>query len=88
MLYSFITAVVQNSLCCTSAGDIYIDLFILAGRIDRSQYWIGFNDMLSQMRFMWSDGSPIHYTNWAENEPNNWLNRNEDCVGIFLKVCM
>ena len=55
--------------------------------IDRSQYCIGFNDMLSQMKFMWSDGSPIHYTNWAENEPNNWLNHNEDCVGIFLKVC-
>ena len=61
--------------------------FYLSGEIDRSQYWIGFNDMLSQMRFMWSDGSPIHYTNWAENEPNNWLNHNEDCVGIFLKVC-
>lgn len=57
----------------------------LPGEIDRSQYWIGFNDMLSQMKFMWSDGSPIHYTNWAENEPNNWLNHNEDCVGIFLK---
>ena len=39
-----------------------------------------------QMVFQWLDGSPVRFTNWAENEPNNWLDRKEDCVTIFLKV--
>ena len=55
------------------------------GTSDDSQYWIGFNDILTEMNFMWSDGSPVRYTNWAENEPNNYR-QSEDCVGMYLKV--
>ena len=61
-------------------------LLPFSARTDRSQYWIGLNDILTQMDFMWSDGSPVRYTNWAENEPNNFMDVNEDCVGMFLKV--
>ena len=26
-------------------------------------------------RFQWVDGSPLGYTNWGPNEPNNWCDR-------------
>ncbi|XP_008628096.1 PREDICTED: macrophage mannose receptor 1 isoform X1 [Corvus brachyrhynchos] len=31
--------------------------------------WIGLNDMLSELNFVWSDGSALSYTNWAKDSP-------------------
>lgn len=31
--------------------------------------WIGFNDMLSELNFVWADGSAVSYTNWAKDSP-------------------
>uniref|UniRef100_A0A803W6B1 Mannose receptor C-type 1 n=1 Tax=Ficedula albicollis TaxID=59894 RepID=A0A803W6B1_FICAL len=31
--------------------------------------WIGLNDMLSELNFVWSDGSAVSYTNWAKDSP-------------------
>ncbi|NXS55163.1 MRC1 protein, partial [Brachypteracias leptosomus] len=31
--------------------------------------WIGLNDILSELNFVWSDGSPVSYTNWAPDSP-------------------
>ncbi|XP_060558401.1 macrophage mannose receptor 1-like [Ruditapes philippinarum] len=47
-------------------------------------YWIALNDIQIDNRFQWSDGSVVTYTNWNTNEPNNWMNRNEDCVTMLL----
>lgn len=34
--------------------------------------WIGLSDILLENEYAWSDGvSPVLYTNWDENEPNN-----------------
>ena len=33
--------------------------------------WIGMSDLLLENQFAWSDGSPVLYTNWNLNEPNN-----------------
>ncbi|KAL4228716.1 chromatin-modulating protein mrc1 [Mactra antiquata] len=51
----------------------------------RDQFWIGLNDMDVQMRFKWTDNSTVTYTRWAENEPNNYQNRPEDCVTLIQK---
>lgn len=61
----------------------------IAGRLPKGQhswdgYWIGLNDIQIDNRFQWSDGSVVTYTNWNTNEPNNFMNRNEDCVTILL----
>ncbi|XP_052258892.1 macrophage mannose receptor 1-like [Dreissena polymorpha] len=48
----------------------------------RDRFWIGLNDIGNQMRFQWTDKSPVTYTNWAVTEPNNFGNRAEDCVSI------
>ncbi|XP_053409086.1 macrophage mannose receptor 1-like [Mercenaria mercenaria] len=47
-------------------------------------FWIGLNDIQVDNRFQWSDGSKVTYTNWNTNEPNNYMNRNEDCVTMLL----
>ncbi|KFV95226.1 Macrophage mannose receptor 1, partial [Eurypyga helias] len=31
--------------------------------------WIGLNDILSELNFVWSDGSAVSYTNWALDSP-------------------
>ncbi|CAG5120958.1 unnamed protein product, partial [Candidula unifasciata] len=45
-------------------------------------FWLGLNDRQSQMTFVWDDLSPVTFTNWLPNEPNNYLGRHEDCVKI------
>uniref|UniRef100_A0A8C3H2A9 Uncharacterized protein n=1 Tax=Corvus moneduloides TaxID=1196302 RepID=A0A8C3H2A9_CORMO len=39
--------------------------------------WIGLNDMLSELNFVWSDGSALSYTNWAKDSPKLF-----DCVSL------
>ena len=41
--------------------------------------WIGLDDIVTEGDYMWTDGSPLAYTNWRNNEPNNF-GGNEDCV--------
>lgn len=33
--------------------------------------WIGFSDNATEGTFIWLDGAPVNYTNWAGGEPNN-----------------
>ncbi|KAJ8036335.1 Macrophage mannose receptor 1 [Holothuria leucospilota] len=42
--------------------------------------WIGLNDLRVSLYFEWSDGSDVVFTYWNDNEPNNFLGANEDCV--------
>ena len=44
--------------------------------------WIGFNDIAIEGTWVWSDGSPVTYTNWNTGEPNN-SGGNEDCGQIL-----
>ena len=43
-----------------------------------SKWWIGLNDRAIEGDFVWSDGTPVGYTNWNSSEPNN-AGGNEDC---------
>ncbi|EDO26420.1 predicted protein [Nematostella vectensis] len=40
--------------------------------------WVGLSDVTSEGRFVWADGSPTNFTNWAPNQPNDY--KNQDCV--------
>jgi hypothetical protein len=41
--------------------------------------WIGASDALLEGTFVWTDGLPVTYERWANNEPNNFQNA-EDCA--------
>jgi glucose/arabinose dehydrogenase len=48
--------------------------------IGYGSWWMGLDDIAVEGAFVWSNGSPVTYTNWHAGEPNN-LN-NEDCMQL------
>ena len=42
------------------------------------KWWMGLNDRASEGTWVWSDGTPLSYTNWHSGEPNDG-GGNEDC---------
>lgn len=45
-----------------------------------NSFWIGFNDIDEEGTWVWTNGEPVAYTNWAEGEPNNFCGI-PDCWG-------
>ena len=43
--------------------------------------WIGLNDLATERRVVWSDGSPVDFVAWADGEPNACDNRNRCAEG-------
>ena len=42
------------------------------------EVWLGGNDLVAEMTFVWVSGESFEYTNWRAGEPNN--GDNEDCI--------
>ncbi|XP_072021893.1 snaclec alboaggregin-A subunit beta'-like [Amphiura filiformis] len=40
--------------------------------------WIGFNDLVNEGSYRWSDGTQVNYANWKSGQPNDY--NNQDCV--------
>lgn len=40
-------------------------------------FWIGLTDAGTEGRWRWADGTPVSYTNWAADEPNNMYDQGE-----------
>ncbi|KAJ8040403.1 Alpha-N-acetylgalactosamine-specific lectin [Holothuria leucospilota] len=54
-------------------------------RCRKWQYiWIGLNDIDEEGTFVWRDGSPVTYTNWGGNQPDNRFN-NSDCATMTVR---
>lgn len=47
-----------------------------------TNFWIGLSDLRLSQTFEWVDGSEVLFTNWNDNEPNNFGTSGEDCVEI------
>ncbi|XP_072174350.1 macrophage mannose receptor 1-like [Diadema setosum] len=45
--------------------------------------WIGLNDLNDPMSFQWDDATPVDFSEWNHNEPNNYRGRAEDCVEMY-----
>ncbi|XP_071745264.1 macrophage mannose receptor 1 [Lepeophtheirus salmonis] len=53
--------------------------------LNTSLSWIGYQDLIHETNFGWSDESPVDYTNWAGNEPVSGFSINNDCVGAYTR---
>ena len=45
--------------------------------------WIGLNDIAEEGNYVWTDGTPYDYNNYAPDEPNNHDVR-ENCINLLL----
>ncbi|XP_035985188.1 galactose-specific lectin nattectin isoform X3 [Fundulus heteroclitus] len=63
----------QASLASIHNIDEYheIQRLIMATSKEHKRTWIGGSDAQEEGTWLWSDGSPFHYTNWCAGEPNN-----------------
>lgn len=52
--------------------------------LSSNSVWIGFGDAVTEGTFIWLDGSPVTYTNWAGGEPNNSI---PGCCNNFFNNC-
>jgi hypothetical protein len=53
------------------------ELFWAAIEIAGSSWWFGLSDLEDEGEFVWTDGSPFDFEDWADGEPNN--SGEEDC---------
>ena len=55
-------------------------VFQIAKTITR--FWIGLSQLSTTSGFVWSDGTPVNFVNWAGGEPNN-ANGGENCAEML-----
>jgi len=65
-------------------ADVLAALYNTAYTPANYSVWIGLSDAAQEGNFVWLDGSPLVYTNWATNEPNN---QQPNCCSIPLFGC-
>ncbi|XP_061179353.1 macrophage mannose receptor 1-like [Saccostrea echinata] len=83
-----------REVCRNNGGDLAsiesrVEQAYIAGKINNMNsiaLWIGINDRATENKFIWVDGSPVAYLHWANGEPNNYRNRNEDCGNIYTST--
>lgn len=67
----------------TPAENQFVKSIVFAGTQDESMFvsWIGANDIASEGKFVWLDGSPLEYFDWMASEPSG---SNESYVGYIV----
>jgi len=52
----------------------------LGDEFANGKYWIGFNDLVTEGQWKWTDGSTSSYINWTGGQPSNSGSSGEDCA--------
>ncbi len=47
--------------------------------------WVGLNDLVTEMTWVWNGGVPVVYTHWDSGEPNDGGSSGEDCGVIMTR---
>ena len=53
---------------------------VITSKLHAADAWIGLNDLEDDGHFVWTDGSDVHYVNWADGQPNDLFD--QDCVSV------
>ena len=53
-----------------------------AWALSNERWWLGLTDRAVEGEFLWSDASPVDYTSWAWDEPNDSGGK-EDCTEML-----
>jgi hypothetical protein len=58
-------------------------VFQTANTLSNEKWWMGFNDIAEEGKFVWENGNPVTFTNWEPEQPEpNDSGGNEDCGQI------
>ena len=55
-------------------------MIVKAGKLYNNSLWIGLNELSTTAGYVWSDGSPVGYTNWRSGQPSS---STENCVEMI-----
>ncbi|XP_035826903.1 uncharacterized protein LOC101854104 [Aplysia californica] len=72
------TCAMYNALL-SSAKSPAENTFVANMRPYVKEIWLGLSDIATEGSFVWDDGTPLVWSKWSSDDPNN-LNKNEDCV--------
>ncbi|XP_052024416.1 low affinity immunoglobulin epsilon Fc receptor isoform X3 [Apodemus sylvaticus] len=76
---------IQARFTCSDLGGRLVSIHsqkeqdFLMQHSNKEDSWIGLQDLNMEGEFVWTDGSPLSYSNWNPGEPNNG-GQGEDCV--------
>ncbi|XP_005755418.1 type-2 ice-structuring protein-like [Pundamilia nyererei] len=65
-------------LASVHSSSEYHHILKLTGDHGYKETWIGGTDASEENVWLWSDGTPFHYTHWCPGEPNN--TDKQDCL--------
>ncbi len=68
------TSAIANGGHLVAINDAAENTF-LANNVVIPRFWIGLTDQNTEGVFTWSNGEPVTYTNWADFQPDNYLNQ-------------
>jgi len=54
----------------------------LATAHGQKKYWLGGDEIASEGTWKWHDSSAWEYTNFNENQPNNWEGFQQECLAM------
>ncbi|XP_028289877.1 macrophage mannose receptor 1 isoform X2 [Gouania willdenowi] len=88
-----------RSYCINQGGNLVsitnekVQAFLTTQMLPYNQdFWIGMNDVNWENHFVWTDGKPVSYTNWAKGQPmtppsgHSFMDEALDCVVMIGSI--